>query len=58
VGKLDVGVKAVGTNPIKSGKSHPGERDVPVAFAGVKFMPGEYVYADADGIVVSKQAIA
>ncbi|MFZ2469498.1 MAG: ribonuclease, partial [Parvibaculum sedimenti] len=34
-----------------------GEYDVVVSFAGVTFRPGEYLYADADGIVVSAQKI-
>jgi len=54
---MPFGVKALGTNPIKSSKQHPGDRDVVVAFAGVTFMPGHYVYADRDGIVVSETAL-
>lgn len=57
VGTLPLGVKAVGTNPLKSSKSQPGERDVPVAFAGVQFVPGDFVYADGDGIIVSKKKL-
>ena len=53
VRKHDVGVKAIGTHPLKSAKRDPGARDVPVTFAGVTFRPGHYVYADADGVVVS-----
>lgn len=30
-----------------------GEQGVPVEFAGLRFQPGQYVYADEDGIVVS-----
>ena len=51
---MPLGVKALGTNPIKSSKQHPGDKDVVVSFAGVTFTPGHYVYADRDGIVVSK----
>jgi len=57
VDRLPLGVKALGTNPIKSSKQHPGDRDVVVAFAGVTFTPGHYVYADQDGIVVSATAL-
>ncbi len=50
---IPVGVKALGTMPRKSGKRGNGERDVGVSFAGVAFAPGEYVYADRDGIIVA-----
>ena len=55
---IDIGVKALGTNPRKSVKKGIGDRDVPVTFAGVTFNPGDYVYADTDGILVSASKIA
>ena len=50
---LDIGIKALGTNPRKSTKTGAGERDVPVSFGGVRFVPGEVAYSDDDGIVVT-----
>ncbi len=49
---LDIGIKALGTNPRKSSKTGAGERDVPIEFGGVTFAPGEVVHSDEDGIVV------
>jgi regulator of ribonuclease activity A len=49
---LDIGIKALGTNPRKSTKTGEGDRDVAVTFGGVTFVPGEVVYCDEDGIVV------
>lgn len=49
---LDLGVKALGSNPRKSGKSGAGERDVPVGFGGITIRPGDRVTSDDDGIVV------
>ena len=49
---LDIGVKALGTNPRKSTKTGAGERDAAVEFGGVTFTPGEVAYSDDDGIVV------
>jgi regulator of ribonuclease activity A len=49
---MDIGIKALGTNPRKSGKTGDGERDVVVEFGGVAFTPGEIAYCDDDGIVV------
>jgi regulator of ribonuclease activity A len=49
---LDIGIKALGTNPRKSAKTGDGERDVDVEFGGVVFSPGDIAYSDDDGIVV------
>lgn len=49
---LDIGIKALGTNPRKSTKTGDGVRDVSVEFGGVVFTPGEIAYSDDDGIVV------
>lgn len=49
---LELGVKALGTNPRPSGKEARGEVDVPVNFGGVIFQPGALLYADEDGVVV------
>jgi regulator of ribonuclease activity A len=49
---LDIGIKALGTNPRKSTKTGAGERDVPVSFGGITLAPGDTAYSDDDGIVV------
>jgi regulator of ribonuclease activity A len=49
---LDVGIKALGTNPRPSGKAGVGETDVPVEFGGITFEPGATLYSDDDGVVV------
>ncbi len=54
---LDIGVKALNTNPVKSVKRGEGQADIPVRFAGIWFHPGAYVYADADGIAVSARKL-
>lgn len=57
VSDLDLGVKALGTTPRRSGKKGIGEVDVVVTFAGVTFTPGHYLYSDPDGIVVAARAL-
>lgn len=53
-----VGIKALGTHPRKSEKGlHSAAADKVLNFAGVSFKPGAWLYADADGIVVSDKAI-
>lgn len=51
---LQLGIKALGSNPRKSTKNGSGEVDVPVTIGGVVFAPGARVYADPDGILVEK----
>ena len=50
--KIDIGLMALAPNPTRPKKKGFGERGLPVAFAGVKFTPGEWLYADEDGILV------
>ncbi|KQH80189.1 ribonuclease [Mycobacterium gordonae] len=49
---IDIGIKALGTNPRKSTKTGAGDRDVEIALGGVIFVPGEVAYSDDDGVVV------
>lgn len=48
-----VGVKALQAQPRKSAKVGTGDRGIPVTFGGVTLAPGDWVYADADGVVVT-----
>jgi len=48
-----VGIKALAVHPRKSQKRDLGIHDVPVKFAGVRIYPGDWVYADEDGIISS-----
>lgn len=50
--ELPLGVKALGSNPRRSAKDGVGEIDVPIVIAGVAFVPGRHVWADADGVLV------
>jgi len=54
---VDLGIKALGSNPWKSVKNGVGQVDVPVSFGGVDFRPGAWVYSDEDGILVSAQQL-
>ena len=49
---IELGIKALGTNPRKSEKTGAGERDVTLSLGGVEFVPGDIAYSDDDGIVV------
>jgi regulator of ribonuclease activity A len=57
LGGLHIGVKALGSNPLRSGKKGIGQIDVPVTFGGVTFRAGEWLYSDEDGILVSEREL-
>lgn len=50
---LALGVKALAACPVKTEKLGQGELDAVVSFAGVTIHPGDYVYADLNGVLVS-----
>lgn len=54
---MPLGVKALNTYPLKSSKRDLGLRDVPITFAGTLFNPGDWIYADRDGILVSPEKL-
>jgi len=56
--RLDLGVKALNTIPLKSLKRDVGEVNVTLHIAGTDIVPGEFIYCDEDGIVISKEELA
>lgn len=50
---LDLGVHAVAAIPLKSVRKGVGDTNLPVTFGGVTIHPGEYVYADNNGVIVA-----
>ncbi len=54
---LDIGVQALASHPMKTEKRGLGDVDVPVTFAGLTFKPNAWLYADANGIVISDQCL-
>jgi regulator of ribonuclease activity A len=55
--QIELGVHALAAHPLRSVKRGVGERGVVLKFAAVDFVPGAYVYADANGIVVAPVAL-
>jgi regulator of ribonuclease activity A len=55
--ETNLGVQALAVHPRKTEKKGIGEINVPVKFAGVQINPGDYIYADNNGVIVSKKAL-
>ncbi|MFL6657404.1 MAG: ribonuclease E activity regulator RraA [Massilia sp.] len=52
-----IGVRALGAHPQKSAKHGAGERNIRVVISGVAVNPGDWVYADADGVLIAQQKL-
>lgn len=55
--QMPLGVRALGTLPMKTDKRDEGQRDLAVRFAGATFRPGDWLYADEDGIIVARRPL-
>ena len=54
IGTLPIGIRALGTCPIKPAMEDDGELGIRLMFASTIFRPGSYLYADEDGIAISE----
>jgi len=55
--QMEIGVFAISTHPMKTLKKNVGDAEIVLNFGGVSFVPGEWLYADEDGVIVSSTAI-
>jgi regulator of ribonuclease activity A len=56
--QCDVGIRALALMPLPTDRKQAGQVDVPIQVQGVAVRPGDWLVADADGIVVMGQAPA
>ncbi|MDA8195223.1 MAG: ribonuclease E activity regulator RraA [Thermaerobacter sp.] len=54
--QIDIGILAIGRSPVKSRKTGSGQVNVALCFGGVTWNPGQFVYADQDGVILTAQA--
>jgi regulator of ribonuclease activity A len=54
---INIGVRALNCYPLKSEKLGRGQLNVPLRFAGVEFEPGNYLYADENGVVLAREKL-
>ncbi|WP_288109190.1 ribonuclease E activity regulator RraA [Limnobacter sp.] len=53
----DIGVRALAAHPQKSEKRGAGHENITVALGHVRVSPGNWIYADEDGVLVSDQSV-
>jgi len=57
INTCSVGVRALGAHPQRSARKGEGERNLRVDIAGVPVSPGNWIYADNDGVLVAEQQL-
>ena len=58
IAAIDLGVKAINTHPVKTEKRGLGDLNISVTFAGQTIEPGDWIYADNNGVIVTKVELA
>lgn len=58
INACDIGVRALATHPQRSIRKGAGDVNLRVSMAGVTISPGDWIYADADGVVVARNELA
>jgi regulator of ribonuclease activity A len=54
---INLGIRALNCHPVRSDKRNEGQLNAPVTFAGASIKPGQYLYADENGIVVANSKL-
>lgn len=57
IATFELGVMALATMPLKSERKNEGQRDVAIELAGMRVMPGNWIYADEDGLLVAQRRL-
>lgn len=53
----EIGIRALATHPQRSFRKGAGDTGIRVSIAGVAVHPGDWIYADVDGVLVSRTAL-
>lgn len=57
IASVNLGVKAINTHPMKTEKRGLGDLNVSVTFAGHTISPGDWIYADNNGVIVANKKL-
>lgn len=55
--EMELGVKALGANPFKTEKRGAGDVNVTLTIQNQMIQPGDYIYADWNGVLTSKDKL-
>lgn len=50
---IDLGIKALNRHPVKTDKRGEGQMNIEVSFGGAVIRPGDWLYADPNGVIVA-----
>ncbi len=53
IADMQLGVMALGSIPLKTDKLGAGQRDIEIHLGGVRVSPGDYLYADNNGVLIT-----
>jgi regulator of ribonuclease activity A len=57
IATINLGVQALAAHPMKTEKRGLGDINQEVTFGGVTFIPGHFIYADNNGVLVAPHAL-
>ena len=57
IGAISLGVKALGSVPLKTEKLGHGQQGIPLRFGGASIRPGDWIYADNNGVLVASRKL-
>lgn len=57
ISALPIGIRALALNPMPTVRADQGQTGVPVSIQGTVVHTGDWLYADADGMVLSRHAL-
>ncbi len=57
IANTQLGVKALNVHPMKTEKRGIGDLNIPVQIAGQLIVPGQWVYADNNGVIVADEEL-
>lgn len=57
IAEQNIGVLAIGSNPLRSVKNGKGSTDITLNFGDVEWVPNHYVYADEDGVILASRPL-
>ena len=55
--EIALGIQALGSIPLKTEKLGHGQQDIPLHLGGANIKPGDWIYADNNGVLVAQRKL-